>query len=168
MKGSAFPIVVGVLLFAGNSQSKAAEEVNGTYFCSSEIEAGLMYDPSLKDWRAAGFKEKEKFIFKVRFLRAEKKKDDIGGVKEVYNLTVKLEGANWEEPCYAKRFSLGVPSEIEGYADHKILFCYTALIDYTFNLKTKRFLSANVHGYVNGGNDGDIPVLAAGKCTNIE
>lgn len=167
MKRLSFLLVIGALAL-GIAQSKAGE-VDGTYFCSSEIEAGLKYDPSLKEWRAARFKEKEKFILKVRFVKAEKKGGlGMDGGTEIYNLTITPEGTNLGENCYAKRFShRGDPREIEGYADHKILFCYTALIDYTFNLKTNRFLSADIHGYVNGDNNDDSPTFAAGKCTSV-
>jgi hypothetical protein len=48
--------------------------------------------------------------------------------------------------------------------------CSSALTDYRFNLKTGRFLSGYLEGFVNGGEDAksDTPALTAGTCTKID
>ena len=158
-------IVVTLLFTCGQSN---AQEQGRTYLCSSEIEAGLKYDQSAKEWRALKIEEKEKFILKVRFKRTEKK-GSFGGKTEIYNLTITPTGTNLAEDCYAKTFGLrGNPREIEAHADYRLLFCYTAFNQYTFNLKTNRFLSAFGLGYVNGDNNDASPAIAAGKCTEIK
>jgi hypothetical protein len=159
-----FASALSVLVIAVGTQANAQGQPGGTYFCSSEIEAGLKYDPSLKEWRSVRFKEKEKFVLKLRFVRAEEGLQ--GG--EIYSLTITPEGRERADECYAKNYGLpGDPRELSAHADYRNLFCYTTYRTYQFNMKTSRFLSAYIEGYVDGDKNGDTPAFAAGKCTKI-
>ena len=125
----------------------------------------MSYDSSLKEWRGTRFKEKEKFILKTQFVRTE----SFGNQTiEFYNVTVTLEGRESQEDCYAQMYGEpGDPRDVGAFSNTKVLNCSTLSRTYKFNLKTSRFLSAYVEGYVNGDNNNDTPAFAAGKCTKI-
>ena len=63
-------LALGVLLITTGSQSRAAGQ-DTTYVCSSEIEAGMIYDSSRKEWRGARLKQKQKFVLNLKFVRVQ-------------------------------------------------------------------------------------------------
>jgi hypothetical protein len=159
-----FAFALSVLLVTG-AQANAQGRPEGSYFCSSEIAAGLKYDPSLKEWRSVTFKEKEKFVLKLRFVRAEQ---EVNYTVETYNLTITREGNDTANDCFAQNYGLaGDPREVQAHAQFRTFNCYNLFHSYRFNMKTNRFLSAYIDGYVDGDNNENTPSFDAGKCTKI-
>jgi hypothetical protein len=153
--------VIAAVLLGTITNVQAAQTT--TYFCSSEIEAGLTFQTG--EWRSARFKEKQKFVLKTKFLRTEPWGD---ATLEIYNVTVTPEGTDTPAECFAQKYGLpDNPLEISAFAKIGQLTCSTLTRTYKINLKNKRFLSAYIEGYVSGDNNDDTPAFAAGKCTKI-
>jgi hypothetical protein len=158
-------LVLGVLLITTGSQSRALGQ-DTTYVCSSEIEAGMMYDPSLREWRGAKFKHIQKFVLKLKFVRAQQNGPE---QIDVYNVSIRPDGDDLPTAltnCFAEKYGQpGDPLEVQ--AAYGRLTCATLFRTYKFNIKNNRFLSAYIEGYVDGDKNDNTPAFAAGKCTKI-
>jgi hypothetical protein len=160
-------LALGVLLITTGSQSRASGQ-DTTYVCSSEIEAGMIYDSSLKEWRGARLKQKQKFVLKLKFVRAQQNGPE---QIDVYNVSIRPDGDDLPTAltnCFAEKYGQpGDPLEVQAYAAYGSLTCSTLFRTYKFNMKNNRFLSAYIEGYVDGDTNDNTPAFAAGRCTKI-
>jgi hypothetical protein len=163
--------IVGSMLLAACVPSAAVAQVNknAAYFCAAEVAGGLYYNSALKRWEASSFKADQKFVLRLKFLRARVQKGTFIFAAEEsvtdYEVTITQSGSNFAGGCESDSGAkeITVVNEL-GYVE-----CQWSFGRLKFNLNSNRFLSAYLSGFVNGKeNNDDNPAVLGGTCTKIE
>src|SRR6516162_1870388 len=104
---SAFNIAVAcaVTLTVPERAATAQPLKDSAYFCTTEFQAGLVYDPSIKGWRSGLFKPQRKFILQVKYSgQKEDKAPVVAGDPAMtfyhYYLTLTEPGTDFRDPCF--------------------------------------------------------------------
>ena len=162
--------LAALLLFLGSVLAEAqVAPKDGSYLCVVEVSAGLRYNERTKKWESATFRPTTKFTMRMKSLRSITRKDFIGNDQpvHVFDVTTTKAGSSKELPCEKP----GEPIEPVVIGGDDVGFdCLGAdLQEYRFNLKTDRFLTAYMGGYVDGANsNADTPYINGGTCTKID
>jgi hypothetical protein len=153
-------------LLASSPSELASEAQNLTYFCVEEFSGGLHYDETAKKWRGATFRANTKFILRLKHVRSRTFKNFFGQNEQVqdYDVSITESGSSVAEPCHNYPASKMITLDSSRW-----LRCRDGAERYIFNLNNNRFLSAYLHGYVNGKDtNADTPHVGGGTCTKIE
>lgn len=138
------------------------------FFCTVDFAGGLSFNASRKQWQSTHFRPAEKFVLRIRFLgtRTEKIAEGLEMKARDHTLTITPTGTSRANPCVDPRKGSGAPLTL--YENDDVLECSASLHIYKFNIRANRFLSAYLHGFVEGDDDGqDTPSVAGGMCTKI-
>jgi hypothetical protein len=157
-----WPIPLLLLSSVAYSQSR-----NMSYSCVVEWVVGGWYDSSTKHWEGRSFKPAtfrySKFILGMKFLQTRP-------VQTFHRMEDLDDYAVFITPAESP-----LPRDCQGDNDTGIVTmrlnamrCSAGVLDYSFDLKTNRFLQVHASGYVNGDDDNDnIPFIAGGACTKL-
>jgi hypothetical protein len=166
-------------LIGGNAVSAQSRDIN--YLCISEFAAGVTYNSNSRKWEGAALRTDSKFALRLKFENSDWKPAREGGkIKHISSYTgtiTMIGGAGGKEIC--EKSETHEPEVITLQPD---LFsrtdpddfgfrCLTSSHEYTFNIKTKRFLSVFLPTeYVEGKDYGDAqpPAISGGTCTRFE
>jgi hypothetical protein len=161
---------IGVLvLILTSSGSAVAQSRDAAYYCVAEASGGLKYNETTRKWEGASLRPEAKFVLRMNFLRARVQKEEYPSVvaeEKVndYTVTVTTSGQNIGVDCISQ-----YPSKTVTMYESGTFRCYTAEIEYVFNVRTNRFLAIHRVGYVNGEDkDDSTPSIQGGTCTKID
>jgi hypothetical protein len=151
------------LILAGGPAFSQSKDV--AYYCVGDAAGGLWYNEKTKKWEGASFRAEQKFVLKMNFAGARIQKGMIEEQVSDYKVMVTASGQDTGLPC-----TRNYPNETVTVADqYRSFSCTTGAHDYMFNLRTNRFLSIYVHGYVGGkDSNADTPHVEGGTCTKID
>jgi len=135
---------------------------DASYFCIAEIAGGLSYDQGLKKWKGAEFSTNGRFVLRLKHLRTRVEQGILpDGIVHDYNVGITDAGRNVPRSCVARSEEPVTVPEV-GW-----LVCTAGLREYRFNLRTNRFLSIFLIGYIDG-DDNNSPLIEGGTCTKID
>lgn len=156
-----FVVLLGLLSPAG------AQTFSGSYYCVTEFAGGLSFDESRKAWGSARLQNENKFVLRLRYEGAVKQKDALSDTLwENYTVTLTAEGDKYTVSCTS---DFDYPSKTILVGGYGYVSCTSDLTLYRFNLRTNRFLTAYLQGFVNGADNNDnTPNVAGGLCTKID
>jgi len=152
--------------------SDAQEAEDASYFCKSEMAAGLTYNSRLKKWEGVQLSSESsfsKFILRMKFMNERVRRNVLGEEEDVidYEVTVTEAEANNSFSC--RSVGSGVNSKIIVVGDEQNVVCSARTYSFTFNLENNRFISVYLHGYVDGVDSNEnTPMLSGGTCTKID
>ena len=159
-------------LFAviSSSASIAQIEKKTTYFCTTEMVGGLIYNEASKKWESAEFKVDSKYIIQLVLLgnrmREKFMKFEQDEMLLDYEVVIKQTGDQYDTSC---RVSKEAETETVTVGKKYILECSSDFGQLKFNLMNNRFLLAYMHGYVDGKDDKkNTPSMKGGVCTKIQ
>jgi hypothetical protein len=146
---------------------------DAAYFCKGEIAAGLAYSDSLKKWEGNKLPSEgsfSQFTLRLRFLAGHERTNPSGDAQDVsdYEVTIYEVDAKSATPC--RSAGTGFVTKIVSVVDDEgNLECVTETRSFKFNLATKRFISAFLHGFVDGIESNDnTPMVTGGTCAEID
>jgi hypothetical protein len=150
------------------SASSAMAPKDASYYCTVEFAGGLTFNQTLKKWESAKFRPERKFVLKLKYLTTRTQNDYLGTNETVtdFNITLTAAGSNSSELCLktGDEWSETVP-----ISQNDFITCTAGLSEDYFNLKSNRFLTSYMLGYIDGkDNDENTPVVSGGTCTRIE
>lgn len=162
MKILSAAIVVACVPF---TTAKAQLGEDASYFCVVEAVGGLAFDERTKKWVGSTFRPDKKFVLRLKRHRTRVQKATFGeDTVHDYNVTLTVAGSNSPSNCGNYPDKHVTVNEL-GWVVCKGL----GLNEYRFNLKTNRFLSAYLLGYIDGAdNNDDTPNISGGTCTKID
>ena len=163
-----YAIAISAITPLGLSVSNAMAPKDASYFCTVELAGGLAFNQNLKKWESAKFRPERKFVLKLKYLTTRTQKDFLGKDETVtdFNVTLTAAGSNSSEPCLktGDEWSETVP-----ISQYDFIACTAGLSEHYFNLKSNRFLTSYMLGYIDGkDNDDNTPVVSGGTCTKID
>ena len=136
-----------------------------SYSCTTKAAGGLFYDAATKKWIGAVFRTDDYFVLRLKHLRSGVRTSVIGDETVYdYNVTITKAGSNSPSPCEKH------PEKHVTVTEYGLLVCQGAdLHEYRFNLRTNRFLSIYLIGYIDGKDTNeDNPGVIGGTCTKID
>ncbi|MGP0093712.1 MAG: hypothetical protein ACLPKB_27780 [Xanthobacteraceae bacterium] len=169
--------VVGVAILALVGVSAAFGQSSDLgYFCVTEFAGGVAYNPNQQKWEGRAFSVDWKFVARLKFVANRFEK---GQAITDYTVSItKIGGYSYscDKPISIEdpRINLGAWDEKLGnkvQVQNKSFKCLSGFGDYSFNLKTKRFLATVISSdYVDGrdGNGETTPVISGGTCTRFD
>jgi hypothetical protein len=174
------PIIALLVGLIGGS-SALAQSKDISYLCIAESAGGISYNSNLKKWEGAVFHTDRKFVVRLTFEKSEWKPAKGGNVKLVksYAGTITNIGGNGGRAS-CEKFGVHEPETINlqdeflanaGDDEDFSFRCLTWSHDYTFNVKTKRFISVFLPLEYLQGKDGNgelTPAISAGTCTKFD
>jgi hypothetical protein len=159
-------ILSAAILIASVTTASAQLGKDASYFCLAEAVGGLSYDERTKKWIGSSLRADKKFVLRLKFLNNRVEKSIFNQDETVYdyNVTITEAGSNFVGPC------LGSGQKHVTVRPLGWLLCHGAdLHEYRFDLDTNRFLSAYLHGFINGkASNDDTPAVMGGTCTKID
>jgi len=155
-----YALAIGPLLI---STAALSDGKDASYYCTSQLSAGLVFDLQTKQWKHAFLKPDKAFVLRLHYLGDKPDWVDV----QRYSVTITLQGSNDGQTCVSEDRNAG-KGEVNAYLN-KDIECWTTFGLYKFNLVNNRFLNFYPHGYIEGNDDGkDTPSVDAGTCTLIQ
>ena len=144
---------------------------DGAFLCITEKSTGFYYDERLKRWQETNFKT-DQFVLRLRYVGKKENSPDTNYTLYHYEVIITPVGTSQKRSCYPTAemsHDLSVDAPTIGIADGLYFECHATSFIYKFNLRSHRFLSAYLEGYVHGRDDNnDNPMISVGTCTQIE
>jgi hypothetical protein len=153
-----------VLLLAVPAAAEEARDL--TYVCVEEHAAGLRFDAAARRWESTRFAPARQFTLTMKHEGALHRLSDSGRREEVpqYSVSITRSGSDTAIACHDLNRRHALITLFEQYFQ-----CRFELIEYRFDLSTKRYVSAYLHGYLGGDKDVvDQPRITAGSCAKRE
>jgi hypothetical protein len=121
----------------------------------------------MKKWKGTAFNADGKFVLRLKHLRTRVRKTLFGDDETVhdYNVTITKAGSNSPSSC------ANYPEQHVTVNEYSPLICVGGddLQEYRFSLKTNRFLSTYLYGYIDGKDSKEnTPSIEGGTCTKID
>lgn len=159
--------VFGIALLCTTSV-QAQDFKDASYFCTVEMAGGISYDGSSKRWQSTIFNPSGKFVLRLKFEHAKMEKlFSFSELEKVGYYSISMTNAGTNSPSVCRRYGGDTTPHVQirdGY-----FYCSRNLTDYKFNLRTNRFVSSYMVGYIDGEDKNDnTPAITAGTCTKID
>jgi hypothetical protein len=153
--------------------SHAQNSEDASYFCTSEMAAGLAYNATLKKWEGVQLSAEgsfSRFILRMKFLKERVQRNIADEEEDVndYEVSITEAGTNSAFPC--RSAGTGVRTKIiTVVGDDGNVECSARTYNFTFNLENNRFISVFLYGYVDGiDNNENTPMVSGGTCIKID
>src|SRR5262245_30880399 len=152
--------LVTLLLIIFSTGALGFDAKDASYFCTSEISAGLAFDKSPKKWDSKTFRADGKFILRMKYLKSRRVTFGGEGVVGDFEVTITKSGSNYSSPC---TYDFDQKLRVITVNQYDLFKCTTGLMDYLVSVRTNRFLQTYTGQYVQGDetltDDPDTPMV---------